>query len=473
MSTQILMPALSPTMEEGKLAKWHVKEGDAVKTGDILAEIETDKATMEFEAIDEGRIGRLLVPEGAEGVKVNAPIATLLGEGETADAGSAPVISTAMKAIRDAMGPGSPKSKSAPAVPQKSDAPSVPVQQAAAAAAQALPPTPVAAAAQAAPASAKANGARIFASPLARRVAQIAGVKLETLRGSGPRGRIVKADVDAVARSGAPRTAQSSAAPAARAVEQPQPAGPSLIAPLADAKLFYKDGEYDVVPHDSMRKTIARRLTSAKALIPHYYLTVDCDIGALMEIRARLNAKSPKDGPGAYKLSVNDFVLKAAAEALMRHPDVNSSWTDTALLRHKHADIGVAVDLNPGLITPIVFHAEAKGLVAISNEVRSLAERAKAKKLKPQDFEGGSFSISNLGMFGMRSFTAVINPPQSAIIAIGAGEERAVVRDGKIVVANIMTVTMGCDHRVIDGATGARFLQTFKSFVEEPASMLL
>ena len=475
MSTQILMPALSPTMEEGKLAKWHVKEGDAVKAGDILAEIETDKATMEFEAIDEGRIGKLLVPEGAEGVKVNAPIATLLGEGETAETGSAPVISTAMKAIRDAMEPGSSKAKSASAAPQaKSDAPSVPVQQAAAAAAQALQPTPVAAAAQAAPAPAKANGARIFASPLARRVAQIAGVKLETLQGSGPRGRIVKADVDAAAKGGVPHAPVPSAAPAARvAVEQAQPAGPSLIAPLADAKLFYKDGEYEVVPHDSMRKTIARRLASAKALIPHYYLTVDCDIGALMEIRARLNAKSPKDGPGAYKLSVNDFVLKAAAEALMRHPDVNSSWTDTALLRHKHADIGVAVDLNPGLITPIVFHAESKGLVAISNEVRSLAERAKAKKLKPQDFEGGSFSISNLGMFGMRSFTAVINPPQSAILAIGAGEERAVARDGKIVIANIMTVTMSCDHRVIDGATGARFLQTFKSFVEEPASMLL
>jgi pyruvate dehydrogenase E2 component (dihydrolipoamide acetyltransferase) len=476
MATQILMPALSPTMEEGKLAKWHVKEGDAVKTGDILAEIETDKATMEFEAIDEGRIGKLLVPEGAEGVKVNAPIATLLGEGETAESGSAP-ISTAMKAIRDAMEPGSPKSKSAPAAPQaKSDAPSVPVQQAAAAAAQALQPAPVTPAAPAASAAARpmSNGARIFASPLARRVAQIAGVKLEALQGSGPRGRIVKADVDAAAKGGAPHAAQPSApAPTRVASEQPQAAGTSLITPLPDAKLFYKEGEYDVIPHDSMRRTIARRLTSAKALIPHYYLNVDCDIGSLMEIRARLNAKSPKDGPGAYKLSVNDFVLKAAAEALMRHPDVNSSWSDTALLRHKHADIGVAVDLNPGLITPIVFHAETKGLVAISNEVRSLAERAKQKKLKPQDFEGGSFSISNLGMFGMKHFTAVINPPQSAIIAIGAGEERPVVRDGKVVVANIMTVTMGCDHRVIDGATGARFLQTFKSFVEEPASMLL
>ncbi len=466
MSTQILMPALSPTMEEGKLAKWHVKEGDAVKSGDILAEIETDKATMEFEAIDEGRIGRLLVPEGAEGVKVNAPIATLLGEGETAEASPSGDIPSAMKAIRAAMGPSSapkPQAASAPAsVPQPKPVSPAPAS------------TQAAPAGQAAPIPHAANGARIFASPLARRVAQIAGVKLETLQGSGPRGRIVKADVEAAAKGGAPHAAQPSAAPAARAAaEQPQPAGTTLIAPLADAKLFYKDGEYEIVPHDSMRRTIARRLTSAKALIPHYYLMVDCDIGALMDIRARLNAKSPKDGPGAYKLSVNDFVLKAAAEALMRHPDVNSSWTDTALLRHKHADIGVAVDLNPGLITPIVFHAETKGLVAISNEIRSLAERAKAKKLKPQDYEGGSFSISNLGMFGMRNFTAVINPPQSAILAIGVGEERAVARDGKVLVATIMTVTMSCDHRVIDGATGARFLQTFKSFVEEPASMLL
>jgi pyruvate dehydrogenase E2 component (dihydrolipoamide acetyltransferase) len=466
MSTQILMPALSPTMEEGKLAKWHVKEGDPVKAGDILAEIETDKATMEFEAIDEGRIGKLLVPEGAEGVKVNAPIATLLGEGETADASPGGDIPGAMKAIKAAMGP---KSQAAPApAPVPQPKPVAPVAPAPAPAPmQAVP------AAQAAPA-AKANGARIFASPLARRVAQIAGVKLDSLQGSGPRGRIVKADVEAAAKGGVPHAAQPGApAPARVVAEQPQAAGTSLITPLPDAKLFYKEGEYDVIPHDSMRRTIARRLTSAKSLIPHYYLTVDCDIGALMEIRARLNAKSPKDGPGAYKLSVNDFVLKAAAEALMRHPDVNSSWSDTALLRHKHADIGVAVDLNPGLITPIVFHAETKGLATISNEVRSLAERAKQKKLKPQDYEGGGFSISNLGMFGMKHFTAVINPPQSAIIAIGAGEERAVVRDGKIVVANIMTVTLGCDHRVIDGATGARFLQTFKSYVEEPASMLL
>jgi pyruvate dehydrogenase E2 component (dihydrolipoamide acetyltransferase) len=475
MSTQILMPALSPTMEEGKLAKWHVKEGDAVKAGDILAEIETDKATMEFEAVDEGRIGRLLVPEGAEGVKVNAPIATLLGEGETAEPGAGSDISSAMKAIRDAMAPPAPLKPKAGAAA----APPPQPKAAAPAAVQPKPPTsapaPALAAARAVQAAPRAaNGARIFASPLARRVAQMSGVRLESLRGSGPRGRIVKADVEAAARTGAPpQQPIAASAPQPRVAPEAQAPGQTLIAPLPDARLFYKEGDYDVVPHDSMRRTIARRLTSAKTLIPHYYLTIDCDIGALMEVRARLNARAPKDGEGAYKLSINDFVLKAAAAALMRHPDVNSSWTDTALLRHKHADIGVAVDLNPGLITPIVFRAENKGLIAISNEVRSLAERAKAKKLKPQDYEGGSFSISNLGMFGMRDFTAVINPPQSAILAIGAGEERGVVRDGKVVSATIMTVTMSCDHRVIDGVTGARFLQTFKTFIEETASMLL
>ncbi len=253
-------------------------------------------------------------------------------------------------------------------------------------------------------------------------------------------------------------------------------AGLAGITPLPDARLFFKEGDYDAVPNDSMRKTIARRLTSAKTLIPHYYLTIDCDIGALMQLRARLNDKAPKGADGktsAYKLSVNDFVIKAAAMALMKHPDVNASWTDTAILKHHHADIGIAVDLNPGLITPIVFHAETRGLAEISNETKSLAERAKTKKLKPQEYEGGGFSISNLGMFGIRQFTALINPPQSAILAVGAGEERAVVHDGKIVAATIMSLTMSCDHRVIDGATGARFLQTFKTFVEEPASMLL
>jgi len=435
-----------------------------------LAEIETDKATMEFEAIDEGRIGKILVPEGAEGVKVNAPIAVLLAEGEEPAKASSPAnIPDVMKAIREALVPAGKAEKVAPLPPPR-------------AAANAPAPKPAAPAEQTAASSAPhSNGARVFASPLAKRIARQKGVDLGTLHGSGPRGRIIKADVEG-ARAGAPARAAPAPRPVPSRLEgegapkvgEPSPVGISAgIAALPDARLFYKEGEYEAVPHDSMRRTIARRLTSAKALIPHYYLTIDCDIGALMDVRARLNARSPKDGPGAYKLSVNDFVVKAAANALVKHPDVNASWSENALLKHKHADIGIAVDLNPGLITPIVFHAETRGLLDISNEVRSLAERAKAKKLKPNEYEGGGFSISNLGMFGIKHFTAVINPPQSAILAIGAGEERALVKDGKIVVGTIMTITMSCDHRVIDGATGARFLQTFKTFVEEPASMLL
>ena len=440
MATQILMPALSPTMEEGKLAKWHVKEGDSVKSGDILAEIETDKATMEFEAVDEGKIGKILVPEGAEGVKVNQPIAVLLGEGESAKDLNIPA---AMKSVSAAVEkqvkkPEPPK----PAEPQSKPAPG------------AQPRTN----------GEDKHGARIFASPLAKRVAQRAGIDIAALKGSGPRGRIVKADVEAARKSGG-------VALGARPVAS-EGAGLPGVAPLPDARLFYKEGEYEAIPHDSMRKSIAKRLTSAKTLIPHYYLTIECDIGELLAARARLNEKSPK-GENAYKLSVNDFVVKAAALALMRVPEVNASWTDTAILRHRHADVGVAVALDFGLITPIVFRAEEKGLAQISNEVRALAERARAKKLKPQEYEGGSFSISNLGMFGIKEFTAVINPPQAAILAVGTGEQRAVVRDGKLAAATMMTVTMSCDHRVIDGATGARFLQAFKAFVEEPAAMLL
>ena len=434
MSTQILMPALSPTMEEGKLAKWHVKEGDTVKSGQILAEIETDKATMEFESIDDGCIGKLLVSEGTEGVKVNAPIAILLEEGETA--GAAP------------KSPAPTKQPEISVAPAKIEAPKV-----------TAPPAP-------ALSNGAAHASRLFASPLAKRVAQNMGVDIALLAGSGPRGRIVRADVEAAAKNGG----VDAKAPAAIAPSSSAPA--SAVTPLPDARLFYKEGECEAVPNDSMRKAIARRLTSAKTLIPHYYLTIDCEMNALMEARTRLNARSPKV-EGAYKLSVNDFLIKAVGLALVRHPDVNASWTETAILRHKHADVGVAVAIEGGLITPIVFRAEEKGLVEISNEVRSLAERAKSKKLKPQEYEGGSFSISNLGMFGIKHFTAVINPPQSAIMAVGAGEDRAIVKDGKIVAANVMTVTMSCDHRVIDGATGARFLQTFKDFVEEPASMLL
>ena len=439
MATNILMPALSPTMEEGKLAKWLVKEGDIVKSGTILAEIETDKATMEFEAVDEGKIGKILVPEGSEGVKVNAPIAILLDEGESADAAPAAMkdIPAAMKDIGDAVKKeADPAAKSAPVA-----------------------------------AAPKADGGRIVASPLAKRIAAEKGVDLSGIAGSGPRGRIVKSDVENAKPGGAKPAA--GAAPAAGG-------GIPGVAPLPDARLLYPAGSYAETPHDNMRKAIAKRLTSAKTLIPHYYLTVDCNLDALMAVREKMNAAAPlikkeggKDKVPAYKLSVNDFIMKASAMALMKHPDVNASWTDTAILRHKDADVGVAVALDFGLITPIIFKAQTKGLVEISNEVKTLAGLAKEKKLKPNQYEGGGFSVSNLGMYGIKNFTSIINPPQSCIIAVGAGEERPVVKNGKIEIGTVMTVTMSADHRVVDGGTGAKFLQTLKQFIEEPASMLL
>ncbi len=432
MATNILMPALSPTMEEGKLAKWLVKEGDTVKSGTILAEIETDKATMEFEAVDEGKIGKILIAEGTEGVKVNAPIAVLLDEGEKMGDAPAANIPAAMKDIGDAV-----KKEVAP----KGDAP------------------------KAAAPAAKADGGRVFASPLAKRIAAEKGVDLSGIAGTGPRGRIVKSDVEN-AKPGAAKPAAG--APAAGG-------GIPGVAPLPDARLLYPAGSYEETPHDNMRKAIAKRLTSAKTLIPHYYLTVDCNLDALMAVREKMNAAAPKgkDKVPAYKLSVNDFIMKASAMALMKHPDVNASWTDTAILRHKDADVGVAVALDFGLITPIIFKAQTKGLVEISNEVKTLAGLAKEKKLKPNQYEGGGFSVSNLGMYGIKNFTSIINPPQSCIIAVGAGEERPVVKNGKIEIGTVMTVTMSADHRVVDGGTGAKFLQTLKQFIEEPASMLL
>jgi pyruvate dehydrogenase E2 component (dihydrolipoamide acetyltransferase) len=476
MATQILMPALSPTMEEGKLAKWLVKEGDEVHSGDILAEIETDKATMEFEAVDEGKIGKILVPEGTEGVKVNQPIAVLLGENEKPGNGSD--IPAAMQSIKDAVSAEAKPAASSSTTKAPSPQPSPPMGErgnVVEGASQKLPLSPQGGEGQGEGAAKPApqpkerpsTEQRVFASPLAKRLAAQAGIDIAAVQGSGPRGRIVKSDVEEAKKSGVK-------APAAKPTAQApgQTTAVTGIAPLPDARLFYKPDDYTEIPHDSMRKSIAKRLTTSKALIPHFYLTIDCNIGQLMEARARLNAASPK-GEGAYKLSVNDFVVKACAMSLLRVPDVNASWTDTAILRHKHADIGVAVALDFGLITPIVFQAETKGLVTISNEVKSLAERARNKKLKPQEYEGGGFAISNLGMFGIKEFTGVINPPHAAILAVGAGEERPVVRDGKIEIANVMTVTLSCDHRVIDGATGARFLQAFKLFVEDPAAMLL
>ena len=447
MATNILMPALSPTMEEGKLAKWLVKEGDTVKSGTILAEIETDKATMEFEAVDEGKIGKILVPEGSEGVKVNAPIAVLLDEGEKLGDVD---IAGAMKDIKAAV---------------KAEVPLTPAAEngKAAAPVHLSPKGGEGGAAKAA----QGEGARIFASPLAKRIAATKGIDISALAGSGPRGRIVKSDVEN-AKPGAAKPA---------AVGAPAAAGAGIpgVAPLPDARLLYPAGSYEETPHDNMRKAIAKRLTSAKTLIPHYYLTIDCNLNALMAVREKMNAAAPKgkDKVPAYKLSVNDFIMKASAMALMKHPDVNASWTDTAILRHKDADVGVAVALDFGLITPIIFKAQTKGLVEISNEVKTLAALAKEKKLKPNQYEGGGFSVSNLGMYGIKNFTSIINPPQSCIIAVGAGEERAIVVNGKIEVATVMTVTMSADHRVVDGGTGAKFLATLKQFIEEPASMLL
>jgi pyruvate dehydrogenase E2 component (dihydrolipoamide acetyltransferase) len=388
--------------------------------------------------VDEGTIGKILVAEGSEGVKVNAPIAVLLAEGEKA--GAAVDIHAAMKDIKAAVKAEEKSSAPAP----KADAPK----------------------AAAAPA-AKNDGARIYASPLAKRIAAEKGVDLSGVTGTGPRGRIVKSDVEN-AKPGA-------AKPVAGAPAAAGGAGVPGVAPLPDARLLYPAGSYEEIPHDSMRKAIAKRLTSAKTLIPHYYLTVDCNLNALMAVREKMNAAAPKgkDKVPAYKLSVNDFIMKASAMALMKHPDVNASWTDTAILKHKDADVGVAVALDFGLITPIIFKAQTKGLVEISNEVKELAGLAKAKKLKPNQYEGGGFSVSNLGMYGIKNFTSIINPPQSCIIAVGAGKERAIVVNGKIEVATVMTVTMSADHRVVDGGTGAKFLATLKQFIEEPASMLL
>lgn len=423
MPINILMPALSPTMEEGTLTKWLVKEGDDVRSGDVIAEIETDKATMEVEAVDEGKIAKIIVPQGTENVKVNAVIAILVEEGEDASVVKAP----------------SPEKKAAPQIKPEA----LSHKELKAAPAEVAKPT--------------GSAQRVFASPLARRVAKNKGVDLATVQGSGPRGRIILADIEK-AKSGA-------AAPRAASLDVAVATAASAIDPRA----FYEKDSYEEIPLDGMRKTIARRLTQAMQEIPHFYLTIDCELDDLLRIRKDLNAKST-DG---VKLSVNDFIIRAAALALVKVPAANVSFAGTALLKHKHADIGIAVAIDGGLITPIIRHAETKGLAEISAEAKSLAERARIKKLKPQEFEGGSFSISNLGMFGIKSFTAVINPPQAAILAIGKGEERPVVKNGKLEIATVMTVTMSCDHRAIDGALGATFLEAFKGFVEYPPSMLL
>ena len=435
MPIEILMPALSPTMTEGNLTKWLKKEGDEVHSGDVLAEIETDKATMEFEAVDHGRVGKILVPEGAQGIKVNQPIALLLGEGEDASA-----------------------------IDKFSDSPSKP------ATASEQSPTTEAIPATPPPSSGinRGGNGRTFVSPLARRMAQLAGLDLSGITGSGPQGRIVKADVEAAlsATRGAPTAMPTRPA----AAPQTPPAAPVPSPALSKERVLALAGNppYTERPLTAMRRVIARRLTESKQTVPHFYLTVDCEIDELLKFRTELNAKSD-----AYRISVNDFVIRAAALALRQVPAANASWSDEAILLWDSVDVAVAVALDDGLITPIVKNADRKGLATIANETKDLAVRARGGKLKLEEFQGGTFSISNLGMFGVRDFAAVINPPHGGILAAGAGEQRPVVKDGAIAIATVMSCTLSCDHRAVDGAVGAQFLAAFKKLIEDPLTMLL
>ncbi|WP_159006050.1 pyruvate dehydrogenase complex dihydrolipoamide acetyltransferase [Bradyrhizobium sp. S69] len=452
MPINILMPALSPTMEKGNLAKWLKKEGDKVKSGDVIAEIETDKATMEVEAVDEGTIAKILVPEGTQDVPVNDVIAVLASDGEdvkAAGAGAAPA----------------PKAAEAPA-PKPAAAPAP-----AAAAPAAKAPAPAAAPApapKAAAPAAQANGHdRTFSSPLARRLAKEAGIELGRITGSGPHGRVIARDV-AEAKSG-----KGLKAPAAA----PSAGAPAIAPSMSDKQILalFEPGSYEIVPHDGMRRTIAQRLTASVQTVPHFYLTMDCDIGKLLAAREEINASAPKDKEKKplYKLSVNDFVIKAMAVALQRIPNCNVSWTESGMLKHKHSDIGVAVAMPGGLITPIIRNAETKSLSTISAEMKDFAARARARKLKPEEYQGGTTAISNLGMYGIKDFTAVINPPHATILAVGTSEERAVVRAGKIEAAHIMSVTLSCDHRAVDGALGAELIGAFKMLIENPVMMMV
>jgi pyruvate dehydrogenase E2 component (dihydrolipoamide acetyltransferase) len=423
MTIEITMPALSPTMTEGTLAKWLKKEGDMVVAGDVIAEIETDKATMEVEAAEEGKLARILVAEGTEGVAVNAPIALLLEEDEDES-----VLASA------------PAPAAAPAVPAQPAAPERTV---------ATPAAP----------SPGVDAERIFASPLARRMAAQAGLDLASIAGSGPHGRIIKIDIDAIVAG----DGTSTPAPA------PAKASPTPSSPTPDEGM----PPFEDIPHSGMRKVLARRLAESKREAPHFYLTVDCEIDTLLGVRRDLNARVPTDSPDAYKLSVNDFVIRAAALALMKVPVANASWTDAAVRRYKHADISVAVALDDGLITPVIRGADGKGLATISREMKDLAARARAGKLALDEYRGGTFSISNLGMYGVREFAAVINPPQGAILAVGAGAERAVVKDGALAIATVMSCTLSVDHRAVDGAVGAELMAAFRALIEDPLRMLL
>jgi pyruvate dehydrogenase E2 component (dihydrolipoamide acetyltransferase) len=482
MPTEILMPALSPTMEEGKLAKWLVKEGQTIKPGDIIAEIETDKATMEVEAVDEGKVSKLLISEGTEGVKVNTPIAVLLAEGEK---DGAPTVAKQPSPPAKGQAPRAPAAASRSFPPPHAEGVSstrrgegIGVGGAATANVRGSPPPQpsptrgeggaiAAGAVRDAPPAPNGHG-RIIASPLARRLAKEAGLDLAALAGSGPHGRIVKRDIDAALKDGA-------AQPRAGTAVARTPATALGVQPMPDDKILalYDKGSYEILPHDGMRRIIAQRLTMSRQTIPDFYLTVDCRIDELLRARERMNTVAPKEGPRAYKLSVNDFCIKAMALALAHVPAANVTWTEAGTLRHKYADVGVAVAIEGGLFTPIVRHAELKSLSEISNEMKDLAERARKRRLAPHEYQGGTTSISNLGMYGIKSFDAVINPPHATILAIGTGEKRPVVAGDKVEVASIMSCTLSCDHRVVDGAIGAELLNAFKMLIEDPVRMLV
>lgn len=440
MPINILMPALSPTMEEGKLARWLVKEGDGVKPGDIIAEIETDKATMEVEAADEGTVAKLFVSAGTEGVKVNQPIAVLAETGE--DLG---------KAVAGAMIV--PGTKRTVAEPGREGARMAGGGNVAGA------PTH---------GSGSGQSSRVIASPLARRLAKAAGLDLSKIAGSGPRGRIVVRDVDSAGKGLQTGTAVATTAGVLeRAV--------GAVEPMADKQILalYHQGTYDVVPHDGMRRIIAQRLTQSKSTVPHFYLNIECRLDQLLQARERINAAAPKDGPRAYKLSVNDFVIKALALSLQQVPGANATWTEQGMLRHRHSDIGVAVAVEGGLFTPVIRHAELKTLGEISNEMKDLASRARSRKLAPHEYQGGTTSISNLGMYGIESFDAVINPPHATILAVGAGQKKPIVVTDKVEIGTVMACTLSCDHRVVDGALGAQLLNAFKLLIEDPVRMLV
>jgi pyruvate dehydrogenase E2 component (dihydrolipoamide acetyltransferase) len=461
MPINILMPALSPTMEKGNLAKWLKKEGETIKAGDVIAEIETDKATMEVEAADEGVLAKIVVPEGTADVPVNQLIAVLAGEGED-------VTTAAAQAGRSA--PPVPPSTASNKAPVAEVSPSASSGNGHEAAAQATA-VPQPTLETAAPSVAPTNGhgtQRVFSSPLARRLAKESGIDIGQVQGSGPYGRVIARDIEAA------RAGQGLRAPAAEPAAVPSP--PRAARPPAEDKIraLFAEGSYEVVPHDNMRKIIAQRMVEATSTIPHFYLTLDCNLEKLLAAREEINASAPRDGEGkpAYKLSVNDFAVKALALALQRIPDANVTWTEGALLKHRHSDVGVAVAIPAGLITPVVRQAETKSLSVISREMKDFAARARVRRLKPEEYTGGTTAVSNLGMYGIKQFTAVINPPHATILAVGAGEARALVKNGAVSVATQMTVTLSCDHRAVDGALGAELISAFKSLIEQPVMML-